>query len=357
MVNIVLITENLGSGGAERQLSGLAVMLKEKGYDVTVITYIENQFHESYLKENGVDYIFAAEMKRKSTRVFKLVSRLRRIKPDVVISFLPHVNVCVCLSRLLCKFKLIVSERSHTQSFSRKVKIQFNLYRIADYVVPNSRSEADNIASHIPALRNKMRVIPNYVNTDVFKPNSNREVSEGAPIRLISVGRFIESKNVLAFLDAFSDVLQQGYNVTLKWIGSMYDKDYCAKIREKIEKLNLSEKVTLQDQTNDVATEYQNSDIFCFPTIYEGYPNVLVEAMGCGLPVVCSNVCENPRIAKDGINGFLFNPFEQKDMTTALIRMLSLSKAEREKMSLCNRQQVLAKNSTETFVKSYVELF
>lgn len=355
-MKIVLLIESLGSGGAERQLTGLAVMLKEKGYDVTVISYIENQFHEPYLKENAVNYIFASEMERKSTRVFKLASRLRQLKPDVVISYLPHVNACACLARLLCKFTLIVSERSHTQHFGWKIRTQFNLYRIADYVVPNSQSEADNIENHIPGLKNKIRVIPNYVNTDVFKPNQNREVGENAPVKLISVGRFIESKNVLVFLDTFSDVLQRGYNVTLKWIGSMYDREYCAKIRNKINELNLSDKVTLQDQINDVAREYQDSDIFCFPTIYEGYPNVLVEAMSTGLPVVCSNVCENPQIAKDGINGFLFNPFDQQEMTTALIKMLSLTSSERIKMGIHNREQVLANNSTETFVKRYIDL-
>lgn len=59
---ILLITENLGSGGAERQLCGLSSMLTEAGYPCRLITYVENQFYESYLRQNGVDYQFVPEL-------------------------------------------------------------------------------------------------------------------------------------------------------------------------------------------------------------------------------------------------------------------------------------------------------
>lgn len=56
MKKILLITENIGSGGAERQLCGLASMLTKAGFTCRLITYIENQFYEPYLRKNGVDY-------------------------------------------------------------------------------------------------------------------------------------------------------------------------------------------------------------------------------------------------------------------------------------------------------------
>ena len=56
MKKILLITENLGSGGAERQICGLASLLTKAGYPCRLITYVENQFYEPYLRQNGVDY-------------------------------------------------------------------------------------------------------------------------------------------------------------------------------------------------------------------------------------------------------------------------------------------------------------
>ena len=71
---ILLITENLGSGGAERQICGLASMLTMAGFPCRLITYVENQFYEPYLRQHGVDYQFVPELWNKKSRIFNLLS-------------------------------------------------------------------------------------------------------------------------------------------------------------------------------------------------------------------------------------------------------------------------------------------
>lgn len=88
MKRILLITEGLGSGGAERQICGLAAMLTKVGYPCRLITYVENQFYEPYLRQNEVDYEFEPELWNKNTRVFRVAKYVRLHKPDVDISFL-----------------------------------------------------------------------------------------------------------------------------------------------------------------------------------------------------------------------------------------------------------------------------
>ena len=80
MNRILLITENLGSGGAERQICGLAAMLTKAGYPCRLITYVENQFYEPYLRQNSVDYQFVPELWDKKTRVFKAAKYVRQYK-------------------------------------------------------------------------------------------------------------------------------------------------------------------------------------------------------------------------------------------------------------------------------------
>ena len=92
MKRILLITEGLGSGGAERQICGLAAMLTKAGYPCRLITYVENQFYEPYLRKNGVDYELIPELWDKKTRVFRAAKYVRRYKADVVIAYLPSVN-------------------------------------------------------------------------------------------------------------------------------------------------------------------------------------------------------------------------------------------------------------------------
>ena len=82
----------------------------------------------------------------------------------------------------------------------------------------------------------------------------------------------------------------------------------------------------------DVALLYQKVDLFCLPSIIEGFPNVICEAMASGLPVICSNVCDNPFIVKSQENGFLFKPEDPTDIADNLIKAISLSEREKEIM-------------------------
>lgn len=356
MKKILLIIENLGSGGAERQLTGLAILLKNRGYDVKVVTYYKKQFYESYLRENNIDYELYEKAMNKYTRVFYLLVLFRRIKPDIIISFLPSTNMAVCLTGLFYrKSKIIVSERSHTLNFGLKVKLLFNLYRVADFVVPNSFSEMDNIISHFPFLKKKMVSIPNFIDTEKFCPLVPEKKHDN--LTIITVARLIPSKNMLIYIDAISELIKKNYNIKVIWVGSQSDKNYLFKVKEKITKMGLDNVIQLKDQTNDIVKEYQRADIFCLPTLFEGYPNVVCEAMSCGLPVVCSNVFEIPKIVEEGKNGFLFNPNDYIDISNSLRKAIDLGNEEFIEMSRTNRIKIISNNNSDSIVDKYINLF
>lgn len=105
-----------------------------------------------------------------------------------------------------------------------------------------------------------------------------------------------------------------------------------------------------------IEVEYRKADVFCLPSLYEGYPNVEAEAMSCGLPILCSNVCENPYIVEEGVNGFLFNPESPENIATAIHKMIGLTKTERQEMGIRNRILCLERNTEDAFLKSYVKL-
>ena len=79
--------------------------------------------------------------------------------------------------------------------------------------------------------------------------------------------------------------------------------------------------------------------------------------MSCGLPVVCSRVCEIPNIVKDNENGFLFDPKNVDSIVQALKKVLLLSPAQRLEMGLKNRDKIINNNSIDKFVDKYIELF
>lgn len=355
MNRILLITENLGSGGAERQICGLVSMLTKAGYPCRLITYVENQFYEPYLRQNGVDYQFVPELWDKKTRVFKAAKYVRQYKADVVISFLPSVNKTMCLAKLLSKAKLIVSERNNNTCITRGDKVQFNLYRLADAIVPNSNSQGNFIRKNFPFIAEKVHPIINFVDVNRFTPAEHHAKND--VLKIVTVARYTEGKNVLTYMKAIRLVKDMGLNVHFDWFG---DKEHHPAYYSEIEKLyiqlNISDYLTLHEPNHKIEEEYRKADVFCLPSLYEGYPNVVAEAMSSGLPILCSNVYENPYIVKEKVNGFLFNPESAQDIANAIKRMLELSPEKRQEMGSVNRQLCLQRNTEEAFLKSYVEL-
>lgn len=118
-----------------------------------------------------MDYQFLPELWNKKTRVFKVAKYVRQYKPDVVISFLPSVNKTMCLAKMFFGAKLVVSERNNNTCITRSDKVQFNLYRMADAIVPNSNSQGKFISKNFPFLSKKVHPIINFVDVNRFTPS------------------------------------------------------------------------------------------------------------------------------------------------------------------------------------------
>lgn len=354
MKKILLFTENLGSGGAERQLTGLAVLLKNAGYVVKVVTYIKAQHYESFLRKNGVDYEFRKDFAPQLFRVWRLLKLFRQWQPDVVISFLRSPNMVCCLASFFYKCKFIVSERSYTGSLSLKGRITFGLYRRATWIVTNSYAEGENISQRFPSLKDKIKVITNFVDTDTFSP-AKKYISKNPPM-ILTVGRILPVKNYLRYCEAVRMIKESGVRVEFIWVGKPNDDEQLRLFKGKIQKEGVGDLIKLMPESNDIINYYRQADILLLPSLHEGYPNVLVEAMSCGLPVICSNVCEMPKIAEDGVNGFLFNPQDANDIVCAIRKILSYSYEQRYQIGLRNRSKIVENNSKMAFLENYLKL-
>ena len=118
MKRIVLFTDALGSGGAQRQLVGLAILLKDRGFDVIVLTYHNNTFFVPLLEENGISYLFSTKAHNKINRVLGISQEIRALKPDILIAYQRSPAIISCFAKLLNpKVFLIVSERNTSQVY------------------------------------------------------------------------------------------------------------------------------------------------------------------------------------------------------------------------------------------------
>ena len=261
----------------------------------------------------------------------------------------------MCLAKFFFKAKLVVSERNNNTCITRGDKILFNLYRMANAIVPNSNSQCKFICNNFPFLCKNVHPIINFVDVNRFTPSETPVRNE--TLRVVTVARYTQQKNVLTYLKAIRMVKDMGLNVHFDWYGDKkHNADYFVEIEKEYQQLDIADYMTLHDPNQKIEEEYRKADIFCLPSLFEGYPNVVAEAMSCGLPILCSNVYENPYIVEEGVNGFLFDPKNPVEMADAIKKMVSLSYENRKEMGKRNRQLCLKRNTEEVFLKSYVEL-
>lgn len=352
---IICLIESLASGGAERQMTYLATELKKAGYDVEVWTYYPSDFYLPILQENHVTYRYIPEATDKHKRILVLRRELRQANPEVVIAYLDAACMAACMIKAQgARFQLIVSERNTTQRLTLKERLKFACYRFADYIVPNSYTQGKFIEEHYHNLKNKVTVITNFVDTDQFVPQ-HIETNDPAP-RIMVVGRIMPQKNPLMLMKAVKQLQDKGIDIHVNWYGSAINNDYHQQCINMVKDLQIESSFHFVVPTQNIAQEYPKHDIFCLPSIYEGFSNVLCEAMSCQLPVVCSNVCDNPVIVADESNGFLFNPTDADDIALQLEKMISLPVAQRKQIGANNRKRIQQTFSRQTFSQRYISL-
>lgn len=355
MKKIILFTDCLGAGGAQRQLVGLAIMLKEKDYNVTVATYHNIDFYKKQLDDAGVRNLVIPNGSNKKTRIWAVRTFLKKERPDWVVAYQETPSLLACMAKVNgCKFRLIVSERNTTQTVGMNERVRFFLYRWADAIVPNSYAQENYLISHYPWMQKKLKTITNYVDLDYFSfiERKKRKVPE-----IVIAATIWSSKNTLGFIEAVKKLVDRNCRFHVSWYGkSNIDMDYYNESLQKIQEYGIQDYIELKDKTKQIKNVYHNADLFCLPSFYEGTPNVICEAISTGLPVACSDVCDNYIYVKPGCNGVLFDPNNPNDMANKISQLLYISSLEFEKYQKNSRQIALGKLSKDVFVDAYVKI-
>lgn len=356
MKRVLCLIDSLGPGGAQRQMVGLASLLVERGVQIKVITYHDIPFYAPFLEENGVEYDCVLCGRGLLDRLWKIGKTTKSFAPDVVISFLDTPNILTSLLRAYKReWRLIVSERNTSQKKGLREFLRFNLYRFADFVVPNAFSQEKFIKQHFPFLSPKVVTIPNYVDLDFFAPPAIR--TRPASPEVIIVASIRPSKNVINLIAAVSSLKTKGYKFHVSWYGRSEEfEEYFNQCSERIQQCGVSDVIDLKEKTCQIKERYLGADYFCLPSFYEGTPNVICEAMACGLPIACSDVCDNARYVSEEENGALFNPTDVESIVRAFEKLFSLGESEYRDYCRDSRAKAEALLSKEKFVDSYWRL-
>lgn len=353
---IVCFTDSLGLGGAQRQLVGLAVLLNKYGYESSVLVYHDIPFYKHILDDHIIDNVVVSGNGSVVSRVWAIYKYLKQSKPDVVIAYQSIPSLIACILRPFLNIStLIVSERGTSGHVTFRMKCLFLLWKFADYIVPNSYSQTKFILEHVPHFQCKVTTITNFIDTNVFTPDYRHSKTD-KPLSILSLGRITPQKNIFRYIKAIKQIVDKGYRVRVYWYGDTDNYEYNENCHRLIEKYGLADNFVFYPAQKDVTILYQQADVFCLPSLFEGFPNVICEAMGCGLPILCGNICDNPMIVEDGGNGFLFSPESTEDIASAICRFIDMPIYQKVAFGVRSRTLALEKFSDEVFIKKYIDL-
>ena len=357
---IVCLIDSLGSGGAERQIVGLAVLLRQKGYSVELLSYHSEEFYSTIAREGGINPVILRTKNNAISKLLAVRDYIRRTGGcDWLITYKGGPNAIGCILRMLGgNFRLIVSERTSNRSrkLSTSDKMRYQLYRLATVVSPNSYTESEFIKENYPWLKNKTKTITNFTQTNFFVPS---ETLNHQNINILTVARVSKTKNIINVIEAINKLKQEGLNnVHFDWYGRVPkgQEEYASLCLKTIDNYGLNNFVSFHPASSDILPIYQNCDIFMLPSLYEGFPNVICEAMSCGKPIICSNVCDNPQIVGDGENGLLFDPNNVDDIAKALYKVINMSWDKLQQWGKISRKKATETFSEESFVNKYIDI-
>lgn len=367
---ILFIISNLEYGGAQRQVVELANALPEQGAAAWIASLSPYVPLASYLKRRSdVLHVLPKRFKYDMTVIPRLARLIRHLHVDVVQSYLFDADIAARLAGTWAGAPLVVgSERNTDYSLKRIQHIFYRLTRgLAHRVIANSEAGArfnQRLLGHHPR---QYGVVHNGVDTVRFRPTDQRAAREklGLPpdAPLVGMfGSFKEQKNHSLLLDAIPLVIQRIPSARFLIVGEelyggMHGSDaYRERIFHRLKAEDLERHCVFAGNQDDLVPYYNACDATVLPSLFEGTPNVMLESMACGVPVVATDVSDNAFINPDGDTGFIVPLDRPRELADRLARVLE-DKVLRHVMGEAARRRVQEEFSIARLASKTLDLY
>ena len=351
-ISICMVINDLCSGGAQRVFSLLANSWADSGRTVYVISIYgaEDDFFElskrvkhivldikgptkSVLKLNGLYMTIK--------RIAVLRKTIKRISPQVVLSFLGDINILTILATMRLNTRVVISERNDPAldrlgfgwDFLRKI-----LYRYADVVSANSKGALNALKEYVP--ESKLRFVPNPI---LLEDETTEYGSRQNKILAVGSMRFQKAYDIL--LQACAIVFKQEPDWNLTIVG---DGELNLQLHELAKTLGILDKIDWAGRTDPVP-HYNTARIFVQASRYEGTPNALLEAMAYRVPAIVSDATPGSlEYIKNEENGLVVPVEDVEALARALIVLIN-NEDRRENFS-CASARLLDRNKLENAI-------
>ncbi len=364
-VKILHVLDSLGVGGTERMLVEVIKGLDEKRFEHAICCITRLGELAGRLPEGVKCYDMGKGARRDFLMPVKLAQLMHRLRPDIVHTR-NWAGIDGALACLLERSpRLVHSEHGRDLPYihfepARRKMIRRLVYHLADAVFSVSGELRDYYCRETGFAPERMRVIPNGVDVRRFNAADGHGARQELGIEVDDfvigvVARLSATKDLLTLARAFARLYRAQREPRLKLL-IVGDGEARAELENFAVEQGLTCAIILAGAREDVPRLLRAMDVFALPSLSEGMPGAILEAMAASLPVVATKVGATPELVTDGETGFLVAPRADEEMA----ERLSLLLADRElarKLGAAGRQLVQRDYSLEVMLQRYEELY
>lgn len=337
---ILIVRKGHAGGGIERASSLMANFFASKGQCIVLLSLYDGKY--SYEIDDCVQHV-GVEFKQYENRALRVLNTIRilrkkikEIKPNVILSYGEYMNTPVAIATRGLKIPVILSDRLSPNFSLGKI---YDLLKKYTYPYVDGFIAQTKISKQILQQKVKLKdvvVIPNPVNT-IERVNCSKKNY------IITVGRLSPEKGQKYLLEAFAKLKNHDWKLSI--VGGYKRQERYDELVSLAKELGISDRVLFHGRRSDFSKELSEAQIFVLPSLLEGYPNALIEAMSLPLPCISSNCVAGPSdIIQHRVNGLLVEPGNVEELRDAMELLIKNSELRdklaseaykiREKLSL-----------------------
>jgi len=376
-IKVLQIITKLVMGGAQEHLIYLCDLLNKERYRVKVLSGAQTGPEGELIKEiekQGIDLFILPELVgeinplKDLLALIQLTRHIKKERFDIVHTNSSKAGILGRLAAKLAGVPIVIHTVHGWGHHDEMGKLRKGFYiflekcagKLTDKIITVSDLDTKKGLNNGIADSGKYITIRSGINLSVFNPATidveHEKRKWGIPLTNNVVGsimRFSKQKNPLDFVKMAAEIVEKNPKVSFLLVG---DGSLKPQIESSILQLNLSEKVILTGVRDDVPQLLAVMDVFVLPSLWEGLPRVILQAMAMGLPIVATEVGGTPEAIKEDQNGFLVTP---KDFHAIARRVIQLLEDQNlaKKMGERGRKMVYPEFCVKQMVKSTESLY
>ena len=354
-MKVIQVMPNFALAGAEIMCENLVYGLQKQGVEVVVVSLFD--YHSvitERLEKQGVKIIY---LNKKLGMDFSIIGKLRKIfkqeKPDVI-----HTHLYITKYAIPAAVLAGVKKRVHTvhnvavKENGQAGRLLNRCFFKMNHVVPVALSSIvqESIAKEYKIKKEKIPVVFNGIDLSKCLPKEEYAIRDNV-FQILHIGRFMKQKNHRGLIEAFSIFHKKYPNSVLQLIG---DGEQRKDIEKAVEEKGLNSAVEFLGLQDNVYEYLHNADIFTLPSLYEGIPMTLIEAMGTGLPIIATNVGGVPDMLKNGESAILTDVDSEKIAESFL--EIAEDEGKRELLGV-NAKKTAVQFSAEIMAEEYLKIY